>query len=241
METALLISCFFIIAFLYSVVGHGGASGYIALMVLFGFTQHEIRPLALELNIAVAGIATWQFYRSGYFLPKLFWPFAISSIPMAWIGGGVRLDAIWFKVILAVCLFATMIRLVLQSSGDDFGPESRPSLIFSLLIGGVIGLLAGMIGIGGGVLLSPVLLLARWSNVKQASAVAAPFILVNSIVALISSGDLYTDPDSFPFILITVIFGGILGSFSGSRRFRFETIRYVLAIVLMTAIVKLVL
>lgn len=238
METAVLLLGFFIIAFLYSVVGHGGASGYIAWMVLIGFSQSEIRPTALELNIVVSFVATLQFFRSGYFLPRLFWPFVITSVPMAWLGGTLHADTYLFKILLGLCLVAAIVRLLLN--GKDSKPESRPSLILSMIIGAVIGFISGLIGIGGGVLLSPVLLFARWADLKQASAVAAPFILVNSIAALLAGGIHAPAVAQMPWIVSTVVFGAVLGSISGSIRFGIRTIRYVLASVLLIALVKLV-
>ena len=238
METTIVITGFFIIAYLYSVVGHGGASGYIAWMVLVGFGQSEIRPLALEFNIIVSLIATVQFFRSGYFLPRLFWPFTLTSVPLAWIGGTMQVDVTWFRILLGICLVAAIMRLLL--SVTDSEAHSRPPLILALVIGAFIGLLSGMIGIGGGVLLSPVLLLARWSDQKQASAIAAPFILVNSIAALLAGGSGFMTHVKMPYIIPAVVIGGILGSVSGSHKFGFRTIRYVLATVLLIALVKLV-
>lgn len=151
----------FLVAFLYSSVGHGGASGYLALMAFFSFAPETMRPTALILNLFVSLTAFIQYYRNGHFRWKLFWPFAIASIPAAFIGGLIVIDAAWYKKILGILLLFPVVRL----GGVKFNSEKtdkEQTLFASLLIGATIGLFSGMIGIGGGIILSPVILLLHW-------------------------------------------------------------------------------
>ncbi|MEP7267506.1 MAG: sulfite exporter TauE/SafE family protein [Saprospiraceae bacterium] len=173
----------FLVAFLYSSVGHGGASGYLALMAFFSFAPETMWPTALMLNIFVSLIAFIQYYRSGHFKWQLFWPFAIASIPAAFIGGLIVVDAKIYKTILGVLLLFPVVRL----GGVKFNAEEtqkEQKLFTSLIIGALIGLFSGMIGIGGGIILSPIILLLHWANMKQTAAVSALFILVNSMAGL---------------------------------------------------------
>src|SRR5690606_4895634 len=176
--------------FLYASVGHGGASGYLALMALFSFAPETMKPTALILNLFVAGISFFYYYKGDHFNKKLFIPFAIASIPMAFIGGTIEIDASIYKKILAVLLVFAILKML-----NVFGKENdsvKPIKLWQgLLIGGIIGLFSGLIGIGGGIILTPVILLFHWGNMKEAAAVSALFIWVNSAAGLfgqISSG-----------------------------------------------------
>ncbi|MFM7216609.1 MAG: sulfite exporter TauE/SafE family protein [Bacteroidota bacterium] len=237
-----LIVGFFIVALLYSSVGHGGASGYLAWMTLLSFAPESMRTTALCLNIIASAMAAVRFYRSGYFRKELLWPFAITSIPMAFVGGSIPVSSFesQFKWILAACLVIAVIRLLIEKAEDEKTSLSSPPLPLALMIGAVIGLVSGMIGIGGGVLLSPVLLLARWSTLKQASAVSAPFIFLNSVAALLGNHDhLFSLHPMFPLIMASVVAGAYLGSDLGSRVFNTKVLRILLSCVLTLAVIKL--
>ena len=186
MSTEMLLLLFigvFAMAMLYSSVGHAGASGYIAVMFLLSLTPAMIKPTALALNIVVASIAAWQFARAGHFRWPLFWPFAALAIPLAFLGGHLNLPAWLFQKILGVVLLFSAWRLFAQA-----GPQKEirsPPLWAALLCGAAIGLLAGLTGTGGGIFLTPLLLLAGWAKAKEAAAVSALFILCNSVAGLI--------------------------------------------------------
>ncbi|WP_309641305.1 sulfite exporter TauE/SafE family protein [Flavobacterium sp.] len=228
-----------IIAFLYASVGHGGASGYIAVMSLFSFPISVMKPTALVLNILVSGISFYFYFREKKFDIKLFYPFAITSIPFSFLGGLLTVETHYYKVILASVLVVAVLRLI-----GIFGKEKpvlKPiNIPLALLIGAVIGFLSGLIGIGGGIILSPVILLLGWANMKQTAAVSALFIFVNSIAGLfgfVSKGG--TLPLSSTVVIGVVLIGGILGSYYGSKKFNTVTLRNVLAFVLGIAILKL--
>jgi uncharacterized protein len=172
----------FIVAFLYSSVGHAGASGYIAVMSLFGLNSVMIKPIALALNILVACITSWQFWRSGHFSWRLFWPFAVFSIPFAFLGGYVNLPNQIFRVIVGTILLFSAVRFLMGSKREVMVQE--PSRSIALSSGAGLGLLAGLTGTGGGIFLTPLLLLNQWATVKSAAAVSALFILVNSIAEI---------------------------------------------------------
>lgn len=219
-----------IVAFLYASVGHGGASGYLALMALFSFAPENMKPTALLLNVFVAGIAFYHYYKAGHFNKKLFLVFAITSIPMAFIGGLVEVDASIYKKILGVLLIFAILKML-----NVFGKESdiinKLSFWKGLIIGGVIGFFSGLIGIGGGIILTPVILLLHWGKMKEAAAVSALFIWVNSASALtgqISSG-IIIKPNSFVLAGIALI-GGFLGSYYGSKKFNNSLLRRLLAL-----------
>jgi uncharacterized protein len=178
-QLALLALGMLLVALLYSSVGHAGASGYIAVMSLFSLTPAVIKPTALLLNILVASIGTFQFWRAGHFSWRLFWPFALLSIPLAFVGGWLNLPAHIFKVIVGLVLWSSAVRFLLQPSSDQVRHEPSPPAALS--IGAGLGLLSGLSGTGGGIFLTPLLLLMRWAHTKTAAAVSAFFILVNSV------------------------------------------------------------
>lgn len=229
-----------IVAFLYSSVGHGGASGYLALMALFSFAPETMKPTALLLNIFVAGIAFYHYYKAGHFNKKLFLSFAFASIPFAFIGGMIEVDASIYKKILGVLLIFAILKML-----DVFGKESntiKPMKIWQgLFVGGVIGFFSGLIGIGGGIILTPIILLLHWGKMKEAAAVSALFIWVNSAAALtgqISSGVVISKAS---LLLAAIAFvGGFIGSYYGSKKYNNKSLKYLLAIVLIIASIKLI-
>ena len=228
-----------VIAFLYSSVGHAGASGYIAVMSLLSVAPDAIKPTALVLNILVASIGAWQFWRAGYFSWKLFWPFALLSVPLAFVGGYINLPTHLFKILLGVVLLYSAARFLLRPPPEQ-EPKAPPRSM-ALVSGGAIGLMSGLTGTGGGIFLTPLMLMAHWARVKTAAAVSALFILVNSIAGLLGNISSTRQFPTFALILVAAAgVGGSLGSYFGSRRFDPAVIKKLLAVVLVIAGTKLI-
>ncbi len=237
---ALLTLAVLVIAFLYSAVGHAGASGYIAVMTLFNLAPAEIKPTALALNILVAGIGAWQFWRAGHFSWRLFWPFALLSIPGAFLGGTLNLPAHVFKILVgAVLLFSAARLLVYPPREQEPRPPSRP---LALGLGAGLGLLSGLTGTGGGIFLTPLVIFMRWAGTKTAAAVSALFILVNSAAGLLGNLKATRHFPGFAWPLaVAVVCGGAAGAYLGSRKFQHTHIKRLLAVVLLIAGLKLIL
>ena len=229
----------FLVAFLYASVGHGGASGYLALMALFSIAPEVMKPTALLLNLFVSVVSFVQFYRGGYFKWNIFWPLAIASVPMAFVGGLVQVEASVYKKILGILLLIPIIRFLFFSN-IKVSELKRSSFALSLLIGAVIGLLSGLIGIGGGIILSPVLLLSKWTDMKQTAAISALFIFVNSLSGLVGqmTKGIQFNSDMYAYVAIAFV-GGICGAYFGSLKFKQVVLKNLLAIVLMVAAWKL--
>lgn len=228
-------------ATLYSSVGHGGASGYLAAMALFGLAPAQMKPSALCLNILVASIATYRFYRAGRFSWSLFWPFAVASIPLAYVGGAITLPTTVYKQIVGVTLLYAAIRLFFytQAKADARATRSAPFAL-AIVSGALIGFLSGLTGVGGGIFLSPLLLLMGWADTRRTAGVSAAFILVNSIAGLLGNvSNVQALPRALPYFALAAIAGGLVGSEFGSRRLASVTIRRLLAVVLVVAGVKM--
>ena len=241
---ALLAAGMLVAAFGYAAVGHGGASAYIAAMALAGVAPAEMRPIALLLNILVSSLGAWKFYRAGFFRWRLFWPFGVVSIPMAYLGGAITLPGQAYKVLVGVVLLYAAWQLWRSGrTGEEMREVHEPPLGWAMLIGAAMGLLAGLTGVGGGIFLSPLLLMLGWAGTKQTSAVAAPFILVNSLAGLAAIA--VTKSAALPgyvwVLFPAVLVGGWLGAEYGSRRFANPVVRRVLAVVLALAGGKMVL
>jgi uncharacterized membrane protein YfcA len=232
----LLIPLIFCAALLFSSVGHGGASAYLATFALIGMAPASMRPAALCLNVLVASIALAKFYKVNAFDWQLFWPIALTSIPTAFIGGQATLPNQTYKILVGLCLIyaAWMIfKQVSRSDEIEQHPVKRPVL---LCLGAGLGFLAGLTGVGGGIFLSPILLFFGWAKTKVISGVAAAFILVNSVSGLI--GVLTkspTLPDGLAYLALAAIAGGWMGAEYGSKRLANPTIRKLLALVLLFA------
>lgn len=240
-EESILAALILLLALLYSSVGHGGASGYLAAMALTGISPAMMRPTALTLNILVALIATVKFYRARAYSWSLFWPFAIASVPCAYIGGTMQLPGHIYKPLVgAVLLFAAY--HALRISTRTVAVSARhPPLPLLLLTGSVLGFFSGLTGIGGGVFLSPLLLYFRWAEVRVISGVAAAFILVNSIAGLLgSASSAYRFPSALPWWALMAIIGATVGAEYGSRRLSSPAIKRLLALVLLIAGVKMI-
>ena len=228
-----------LVAFLYSSVGHAGASGYIAVMTLCGFAATQIKPTALMLNILVASIGAFQFWKAGHFSWHLFWPFALLAVPAAFLGGYLHLPPSIFKPLVGFVLVFSAVRLFFRRS--DSAEVSPPSTPVALGVGAGIGLLSGLTGTGGGIFLTPLLLIRRWAHTRPAAAVSALFILVNSTAGLAGHFTSGQPIPAFAWVLaVAVIIGGTLGSHLGSRRFPVRTVSLLLAVVLVIAGAKLI-
>jgi len=238
-QMLLLCLAILVVALLYSSVGHAGASGYIAVMTLFSLAPTVIKPAALVLNILVASLTAWQFWRAGHFSWRLFWPFAVLSVPFAFLGGYINLPTHAFKILVGLVLLCSAARFLIQA-GPDQEPH-EPSRPLALSVGAGLGLLAGLTGTGGGIFLTPLAIFMRWATTKTVSAVSALFILVNSISGL---GGNISSTRQLPLfaipMVVAAVLGGTVGSYLGSRQFSPGLIKKLLAVVLTIAGVKLI-
>lgn len=277
----LWLGMFFLVAFLYSAVGHGGASGYLALLSLHDIAPECMKPIALVLNLLVSGMAFVQFYRQGHFLWRLFLPIALFSVPMAYWGGLTPLKDLWYQRGLGIFLLVSVAMMLWATDRGDIDTDTMDSLkhrggwwnkqtAIAALMGAIIGYVSGLLGIGGGILLSPVLLMIRWTQQKQTAAISAAFIFVNSAAGLYGfvqqhtpwvinsqkSGGL-TDvvmgtemvPDAgwyivamiLCYLIVPVLLGGLMGSWYGAKKFNQTVMKYILCAVLLIAAIKLLL
>jgi uncharacterized protein len=230
----------FAIAFLYASVGHGGASGYLALGAIFELAKEVMRPTALLLNMFVSLTAFIQFYRGKHFILKIFLPLAIASVPMAFIGGRINVEPTTYKIILGILLLIPIVRFL-------FFPNiavreiKKSNIGLSIIIGAIIGFISGMIGIGGGIILSPVLLLLKWTDQKQTAAISALFIFVNSLSGLLGqwTKGIYFNTNMISYVSLAFV-GGLLGAYFGAMKFNQNVLKILLALVLLLASYKLI-
>lgn len=238
-EFVALAAAIFVVALLYSSVGHAGASGYIAVMTLFGLGVEVIRPTALALNILVAAIGFVQWWRGGHFSWSLFWPFALLSVPAAFAGGWLEVPAHYLKILIGLVLWFSAWRLLYRKTDPpDIVPPQRATAIAS---GAGLGFLSGLTGTGGGIFLTPLMLFCRWAKVKQVAAVSSLFILLNSssgLAGYVQSGRQLPD-FAWPLAVVVAV-GGFIGSRLGSRHLPARGIALLLAVVLVIAGTKLV-
>lgn len=234
MELILLLA---FMAFLYASVGHGGASGYLAVMAIFAIAPLVMKQTALLLNLGVSLMSFIAFYRQGYFKWNLFWPFALGSIPAAFLGARIPLSDSTYKQILGSCLFLAVIRMVLTLKELE---PLKLNLGMGVLAGAAIGVLSGMIGIGGGIILSPLLLLFRWASLKEAATVSALFIFVNSVSGLVGLKTwIPMDQSQMMYWLAASLVGGFLGARWGAAIASNVKVKWILALVLIIASLKL--
>jgi uncharacterized protein len=240
-ETLIVAILFFVGAALYASVGHGGASSYLAVMGLFSLSPSVMKPTALALNILVAAVATFKFYRAGLFSWRLLWPFAVVSIPAAFIGGATMLPARTYKILVGVVLLYAAVWMF-RSSLRPLNKETHiPPLWAALVTGAAIGFLSGLTGVGGGIFLSPLILYMGWAETRATSGVAAPFILVNSIAGLLGHFSSVAQlPPSVPIWGAAAVLGGWIGASYGSKRAPAPVLRQLLSLVLIVAGVKLI-
>lgn len=239
MMLLLIIISLFVIAFLYSSVGHGGASGYIAVFSLFGVAVSAYKPLVLLLNILIAGFAFIQFYKAGYFKWKLISPFVITSIPFAYLGTNFYLKPADYHLLLGIALLFPVVRLLGISPKEQIS-QKEPGLLAALTIGAFLGFISGLLNIGGGIFLSPVLMLMSWASAKESAAASSFFIFCNSMAGILAINDHDFFVHDFSFLwLLAAIAGGLMGAYIGSNLYRQRTVRYLLVTVMSIASVKL--
>lgn len=238
----ILAAAIFLVAALYATVGHAGASGYLACLAIAGVAPATMKPTALFLNIVVATIASWKYVRAGFFSWRALWPFMLTSVPMSFVGGAVQLPGSLYRKLVGLVLIYAAVRLLMTASGSDARAVRQPPVALSLLIGAVLGFISGLTGVGGGIFLSPILLLAGWSETRAASGIAAVFILMNSLSGL---AGLASEPSHFA-LPIDVLWwapcaaaGGWFGAHYGSSKLPGPAIRRFLAGVVGLAAVKM--
>ncbi len=237
----LLAALMFLAAMLYASVGHAGASAYLALMVLFSVSPAVMRPTALVLNIIVASVVATKFYRAGHFRFALFWPFALGAIPLAFVGGFIQPPTTLYRPLVGIVLLAGATRL-LWPGEMKIGETTRdPPIWLAMLSGAIIGLLSGLTGTGGGIFLSPLLLMAGWSSIRGASATAAVFILCNSIAGLLGNlSSVQALPGAVFLFAGAALCGAMIGARLGIRLFDNRGILRALGVVLLIAAIKLI-
>lgn len=229
------------IAFFYSAVGHGGASGYLAVLSIAGLELAQIKTSALLLNVLVAGVSFFQFYRARHFNFKLFYPFAIAAIPMAYMGSLIQLNPEVYKQVLGFCLLAAVLRMLGVFNRNETDETKSVNLYYALLIGAVLGFVSGVIGIGGGIFLSPIILLLRWGTLKQTAAVSSLFIVTNSLAGILGMMNQKIEINTPVYLwLIVAMLAGFVGAAWGSKIVSSKLLKNVLAIVLFVAAIKLI-
>jgi hypothetical protein len=243
--TLLLSALIFLAATIYTAVGHAGASGYIAVMALFGVAPAVMKPTALCLNILVATFGTWRLYNAGWIAWRALWPYLIGSIPLAFVGGAVQLPGTLYKAIVGLVLIFAGTRFLLnqrERTQTPHGPAAAPPLVWAILIGAAIGLLSGLTGTGGGIYLSPVLLFMGWAGARQSAGITSPFILINSIAGLAGNWvSLASLPAELPIYALAALVGALLGMQLAIKWLSPATLQQILGLVLIVAGIKLVL
>lgn len=225
----------FLAAVLYSSVGHGGASAYLAAMALFGISPAIMKPTALILNILVAGIGTFTYCRAKAFSWSVFWPFTLGSIPLAYLASRLNVSHLIYNIILGVILVFTGCWILFKKSKSSTTVR-KGSCLKQIIIGAAIGFLAGLTGIGGGVLLSPLLILTKWADTKKTSGVAAAFIFVNSIAGIIGHLSVFRFPPGFIWLfVVAAVTGGTIGSTIGAKHLKSTVIQKVLGVIMLIA------
>ena len=244
LESILLIAlAAFVMATMYSAVGHGGGSGYLAILALAAIAPEQMRPTALLLNVVVACIATWKFTSPRRFRKDIFLPLVCASIPAAFVGGAFELPPQIYKPLLGVILLYAAIRLCTPIKGCE--KTKKPAMFLIVAVGVCIGFVSGAIGIGGGIFLSPLILLFGWTTAKQTAAISAPFILLNSIAGIggitFDFGGLPVNTQLVAPLLVAVVIGGYVGATFGSKKLGHAGLRAALGIVLLIAAGKMLL
>lgn len=237
-NVAVLLLLTFCVAVLYSSVGHGGASGYLAAMSLIGMSHSVMKPTALVLNLLVAGLGSYRYLREGCFSWKTFWPFALGSIPFAFIGGGTTPPEDVYKRILGFALIVAAAGMLWRGRQDR--PQRPLPLFVAILIGVGIGYVSGLIGVGGGIFLSPILILLGWATTRETLGIAALFIFVNSVAGLAGhASGLRNLPNISIYLGAAALAGGVVGTHLGTKKFGIAGVRWALTLVLGIAAVKL--
>ena len=232
----------FFVAMVYSSVGHGGASGYLAVLSFFSFPHETMAASALCLNILVSGLSFFVYGKAKFFSWQQAWPFVLASIPLAFAGGLIKISPSLYAMLLAAALSFAALRLLMNIDQSRSEELRSPSFAIAVTVGGLIGLLSGVVGVGGGIFLSPLLILFRWADPKKTAAISAFFILVNSISGLIgrSLRGSFHLTSGLSWMVLAAFLGGILGSRLGAHHFSPAWLRRILAFVLFLAVFKLI-
>jgi len=241
-EVALFAICFalFLVSILYSSVGHGGASGYLAVLSLTSYGQLSspwLKQHAWVLNLAVAGLAFYHYSKANHHIFSKTLPFIVASIPFAFLGGFLKIDGAIYDTLLSITLVYAAVR-ILSNTDVEFVEVTNPQRKEAYTYGAGIGFVSGIIGVGGGIFLSPILLLKRWATPKSAAATAAMFIWVNSAAGLFgaaASNQLIIEPSTLLPFLFSVLIGGLIGSRYGALYANQKTVQYLLVCVLLLA------
>jgi uncharacterized membrane protein YfcA len=229
-------------AALYASVGHGGASAYLAIMALFSVAPEAMRPTALALNLVVSAFAAWRFAASGQTNWRLLASFAATSVPAAWLGGAAQLPASLYRPLVGAVLLAAALRLFWQPERTAARPVRQPSLFLAVPTGAGLGLLAGLTGTGGGIFLSPLMILLGWEDARRTAGVAAAFIFLNSAAGLAGNlASVRSLPGEMPYLLGAVAAGAVAGTALGVARLPRERLLQALGVVLVVAGLKLLL
>ncbi|NLC56465.1 MAG: sulfite exporter TauE/SafE family protein [Armatimonadetes bacterium] len=240
---ALLSLLFFAAAVLYSAVGHAGASGYIAVMAFTAMPPALMKPTALVLNVLVATISTLAYVRAGFFSWRTFWPLAVGSVPLSFVGGALAIPGPIYRPVVGGILLLAAARLLRAQRPRGAAPKAPAIPVLpAIACGAGIGFLSGATGTGGGIFLSPLLLSLGWAETRETAGVSAAFILANSVAGL--AGHLSSMrflPGALPLWLLAAGLGGVVGTHLGSRVLPPETLRRCLAAVLLIAAAKLLL
>ncbi|MFK8036734.1 MAG: sulfite exporter TauE/SafE family protein [Crocinitomicaceae bacterium] len=236
-----ILFCIPAVAFLYASVGHGGASGYIALMYLFHFSQYDIKPIALVMNLFVAAIAFFHYWRQGFFRFNVFIIFALGSVPFSFMGGYISISPLYYNLLLAIFILISVLKLSGSFQMQDKIMTVKFNPFLALFIGVLIGFSSGLIGIGGGIILTPIILLFNWGTIKEAAAISALFIWVNSAAALVGQLSQGVQIPKLVWLMVAVaILGGFAGSYLGAKKMNNRIVKRLLLIVLSIALVKLI-
>lgn len=234
--TVLISVAVFLVALLFAIAGHTGASAYLAIFGLLGMAPAVIKPTVLALNVVVGCVAVYKFARAGHFSWRLIWPFILTSIPFSFLGGLITLPTSIYRLIVGVVLVYAAFRMLFDVPNKNGTRPDSPSLWLSLLLGAGIGFTGGLIGIGGGVLLSPILLLTKWAGPQLTAGTISVFVLVNSISGLLGHWSASPDlPSQLPIWGAVALIGGWIGAEIGSRRLSATTIRRMLGLILLLA------
>jgi len=245
-QLLILLPAFFALAALYTSVGHAGASGYLAAMALVGVAAATMRPTALALNILVALFTTWRFWKAGYFQWRALWPFLLGSVPLAALGGALRLTAGLYFVLAGIALALSAVVLAWRAWGSPApeapGEQARIPLAPAIVCGALIGMLSGLTGTGGGIFLSPIVLLAGWAGPRHTGGISAPFILANSATALLAGTATWASlPAELPWLIVVVLAGAVTGTWFGLQKLSTRWLLALMALVLTIAAAKLIL
>jgi uncharacterized protein len=238
-EQILLAVAIGLIALAYAAVGQGGATGYIAILGLLGFSPDIIRPTALSLNFVVSAIAAVQFGRAGLIKWRTILPFALLGVPCSVLGGATHLSAAVYRPLVGILLLVASWQMAASARRSRSEPDhggTSPAFGVSLVAGAVIGFIAGVTGIGGDILLAPLALMLGWASTRQTSAMAAIFNMLNSGAAFVG---LWLTTPSLPALspwwFVAAACGGLLGASLGARHFPTWILRYALAAILVVA------